>query len=116
MPPVRNVSPGYVVIHPNREKTKCKVTKLIVVAILVGSVALILLITVGGWSKLQGLKPVNFAWCIVYLIFAFYVFRWARGLLPIAAALAILLLILSLISERSSERGASSGLSSKSDI
>jgi hypothetical protein len=55
------------------------------------------IVTIGGWSKLQGLKPVNFGWCIVYLILAIYIARWSRGLLPIAAALAILLLILSLI-------------------
>jgi hypothetical protein len=73
------------------------VTKLIVVAILVGSVALILLITVGGWSKLQGLKPVNLIWCVVYLLIAYYVARWARGLLPIAAALGILLLTIAVI-------------------
>ena len=56
-----------------------------------------MLITIGGWSKLQGLKPVNFVWCLVYLVIAFFIWRWARGLLPIAAALAILLLILAVI-------------------
>ena len=56
-----------------------------------------LIVTFGGWTKLQGLKPINFGWCILYLIFAFYISRWNRGLLPIAAAFAILLLIVSLI-------------------
>jgi hypothetical protein len=97
MPPVRNLPPGYTVIHPNRDKAVCKATKLIVVLILLISVGLMLIVTIGGWSKLQGLKPVNFVWCAIYLIIAFYVMRWARGLLPIAAALAILLLILSII-------------------
>jgi hypothetical protein len=97
MPPVRNLRPGYVVIRPNRDKAVCKATKLIVVLILLISIGLMLIVTIGGWSKLQGLKPVNFAWCLVYLIFAFYIARWARGLLPIAAAMAILLLILALI-------------------
>jgi hypothetical protein len=97
MPPVRNLPPGYTVIHPNRDKAVCKATKFIVVVILLVSVALMLIVTVGGWSKLQGLKPVNFVWSAVYVLIAIYVFRWTRGLLPIAAALAILLLILSLI-------------------
>jgi hypothetical protein len=97
VPPVRNLPPGYTVIHPNRDKPICKVTKAIVVLILLISVGLMLIVTLGGWSKLQGLKPINFAWCLLYLIFAFYVSRWARGLLPIAAAFAILLLIVSLI-------------------
>ncbi len=86
MPPVRNLAPGYTVIHPNRDKPVCKVTKAIVVLIMLVSVGLMLIVTFGGWSKLQGLKPVNFAWCILYLIFAFYISRWNRGLLPIAAA------------------------------
>jgi hypothetical protein len=94
---VRNVRPGYTVIHPNRDKALCKITRLIVVAILLASVALMLILTIGGWSKLQGLKPVNFIWCFVYILIAIYILRWSRGLLPIAAALAILLLIVAVI-------------------
>jgi hypothetical protein len=97
MAQVRNVRPGYAVINPNRDKMICKVTRLIVVAILLASVALMLVLTIGGWSKLQGLKPINFVWCAVYLIMAYYVLRWARGLLPITAGLAILLLIVAVI-------------------
>jgi hypothetical protein len=97
VPPVRNLTPGYTVIHPIRDKTACKVTKLIVVLLLIVSVVLMLIVTIGGWSKLQGLKPVNFAWCVAYVILAFYIWRWSRGLLPIAAAAAILLLIVALI-------------------
>jgi hypothetical protein len=98
MPQGKTVTPGHVVVYPNREKATSKATKAIVVLILLVSVALMLIVTVGGWSKLQGMKPVNFAWCIVYLIIAFYVgARWTRGLLPIAAALGILLLILAVI-------------------
>lgn len=98
MSPGRTVTPGYVVVYPNREKPTSKSTKAIVAVILLVSVALLLAVTIGGWSKLQGMKPVNFAWCIAYLIIAFYVAtRWSRGLLPIAAALAALLLILAVI-------------------
>ena len=98
MAQVRNVSPGYVVIHPNRDRAICKLTKLIVVGLLIASVALMMILTVGGWTKLQGMKPVNFIWSAVYLVLAFYILRWARGLLPIAAALAVLLLIIAVIS------------------
>ena len=97
MPPVRNLAPGYTVVHPNRDKAVCKATKSTVVLILLASAALMLIITLGGWSKLQGMKPVNFAWAIVYLVLAFYIARWARGLLPIAAALGILLFIIALV-------------------
>lgn len=97
MPAVRNLRPGYTITFPNRDKASSQATKLVVVVILLVSVALMLAITIGGWSKLQGLTPVNILWCIAYLIIAFYVWRWARGLLPIAAALGILLLIIALI-------------------
>ncbi len=97
MAQVRNVRPGYVVIHPNRDKAICKLTKLIVVGILLASVALMMILTIGGWSKLEGMKPVNFIWSAVYLVAAFYILRWARGLLPMAAALAVLLLIIAVI-------------------
>jgi hypothetical protein len=97
MPQTRTLTPGYTVIHPNRDKAVCKTTKAIIVLILFVSIGLMLIVTFGGWSKLQGLKPINFAWCILYLIFAFYTWRWNRGVLPIAAAFGILLLIVSLI-------------------
>jgi hypothetical protein len=95
---VRNVRPGYAVIHPNRDKAICKLTRLIVVVLLLTSVVLMLMLTIGGWSKLQGLKPINFFWCLAYLFLAgFILFRWARGLLPLAALLGILLLIIAVV-------------------
>jgi hypothetical protein len=94
----RTLTPGYAVVYPNREKPASKSTKAIVVLIMLISVVLMLIVTVGGWSKLQGMKPVNFVWCIAYLIMAYYIAtRWARGLLPITAALSILLLIMAVI-------------------
>jgi len=97
MPPVRHLRPGYTVIYPNRDKAASNATRAIVVLLLLVSVVLMLIVTLGGWSALQGLKPVNFVWMILYLILAFYIARWTRGLLPIAAALGILLLILAVV-------------------
>jgi lysylphosphatidylglycerol synthetase-like protein (DUF2156 family) len=98
MPEHRTLTPGYAVVYPNREKPASHVTKAIVAMILLVSIVLLLIVTVGGWSSLEGLKPVNFAWILAYLVIAFYVFtRWARGLLPIAAGLAVLLLMMSVI-------------------
>ena len=97
MAQVRHIRPGYAVIHPNRDRVICRATRLLVVAILLASVGLMLALTIGGWSKLQGMTPVNFIWCALYLAIAFFVLRWTRGLLPIAAALAVLLLIVAVI-------------------
>ncbi|MGH3156319.1 MAG: hypothetical protein ACRDNF_07085 [Streptosporangiaceae bacterium] len=98
MTQLRYVQPGYVVIHPNRDRAVCVLTKLVVALILLASAALVLAITLGGWSKLQGMEPVSFIWAAVYVVIAFYIVtRWARGLLPIAAALGILLLVMAVI-------------------
>jgi FtsH-binding integral membrane protein len=82
-----------VIEHPNRDKAASKATKAVVLLLLLVSVALMLVVTVGGWSTLQGAKPVQIGYIAVYLIIAFYVARWNRGVLPVAAALAILLAI-----------------------
>ncbi len=97
MPAVRTLTPGYVVSFPNREKPASNATRWIVVAILLVSVVLMLLVTIGGWSELAGLTAVNFIWCLAYVVIAVYVGRWARGLLPIAAALGLLMLAISLV-------------------
>jgi lysylphosphatidylglycerol synthetase-like protein (DUF2156 family) len=94
----RTLTPGYVVVYPNREKPASRTTRAVIVVLLLISVLLMLIVTVGGWSKLEGMKAVNFVWCLVYLVIAYYIAkRWTRGLLPIAAALAILLLLVALI-------------------
>jgi hypothetical protein len=93
----RTVRPGYTVIHPNRDKRVCKLTRILVAVILLVSIVLMLAVTIGGWTKLQGMKPINFIWCGIYLVMAIYVLRWARGLLPLAAALAVLLIAIAAI-------------------
>jgi lysylphosphatidylglycerol synthetase-like protein (DUF2156 family) len=94
----RTVTPGYAVVFPNREKATSKMMKALVALILLASVALLLIVTIGGWSQLEGMKPINFVLCVAYLIIAFYIFvRWARGMLPIAAGLAILLLMIAVV-------------------
>ena len=79
--------------HPNRELPQSKQTRAIVTFLLVVSAALILVITIGGWDKLEGAKAVPPAYALIYLLFAFYVWRWNRGVLPVASALAIILII-----------------------
>ena len=94
----RMLTPGYAVVYPNREKASSKLMKSIVGLILLVSVGMLLIVTIGGWSQLEGMKPLNFIWCIAYLIIAFYIWvRWARGMLPIAAGLAILLLMIAIV-------------------
>ena len=86
-----------VLIHPNRDKAESKATKAVVILLLVTSAALIAIITIGGWSQLQGAQMVAFAYVIIYGVMAFFVARWNRGVLPVAAALAILFAVVAAV-------------------
>ena len=68
-----------------------------VVVLLLVSVALFLIVTIGGWSALVGAQAMQIFYIGVYLVMAFYVMRWNRGVLPVAAALAIIMLIFALV-------------------
>ena len=84
--------------RPNRRKASSKATKAIVAFLLVVSAAIVLIIAVGGWDTLEGAKALQIAYILLYLLMAFLVMRWNRGVLPLAAALAIILLIFAAVS------------------
>ncbi len=79
--------------HPNREKAASKATRAMVLLLLLISVALMAIVTIGGWDTLAGAKALQVGYIVVYLILAFFVLRWNRGVLPLSAALAVVLLI-----------------------
>ena len=84
--------------RPNRRKASSKATKAIVAFLLVVSAVIVLIITVGGWDTLEGAIALQIAYIVLYLVMAFLVMRWNRGVLPLAAALAIVLLIFAAVS------------------
>jgi hypothetical protein len=86
-----------VIDHPNRKKPAVKATKAIVIVLLLVSVVLMLIVTIGGWSALEGAKAVLIGYIALYVVLAYYAARWTRGTLPLAAALGIVLLIFSAI-------------------
>jgi hypothetical protein len=86
-----------VITHPNRDKPVVQATRATVIVLLVASAGLVLIVTVGGWSLLEGMIPVTLGYVAVYLTLAFYAARWNRGVLPVAAALAVLLAIFALV-------------------
>jgi presenilin-like A22 family membrane protease len=84
--------------HPNRKKASSKATRLVVVVLLLASAVLLLLVTLGAWEALYGAKPLQVIYIVLYVVLAFFVARWSRGVLPLIAALAIVLLIFALVS------------------
>jgi lysylphosphatidylglycerol synthetase-like protein (DUF2156 family) len=86
-----------VIYHPNREKGGSKATKAGTILLLIASAVLIAIITIGGWSDLEGAQVISIFFIIVFAVMAFFVTRWNRGVLPLAAAFAIVLLVFAAI-------------------
>jgi hypothetical protein len=86
-----------VTLHPNRDKPESKATRAAVILLLLVSAGLIAIITAGGWAKLQGAQMVSIAYVLIYVLMAYYVGRWQRGVLPVAAALAILFAVVAAV-------------------
>jgi presenilin-like A22 family membrane protease len=80
-----------VVVHPNRESNEAKATKAAVALLLVVGAALILIVLIGGWKVQAGMQIVAVVYALLYLLMAYLVARkWNRGVLPVAAGMAIM--------------------------
>jgi lysylphosphatidylglycerol synthetase-like protein (DUF2156 family) len=86
-----------VIVHPNRTKAASKATRAAVILLLLASAALVAIVTIGGWSTLQGAQIIAIGYVIIFCVMAYFVGRWNRGVLPVASALAILLLVVAAI-------------------
>ena len=82
-----------VIEHPNRRKASSQLARLLVIALLIASAVILLIISIGGWDTIEGAKPIQVAYIVVYLVFALFVARWSRGVLMMIAALAVILAI-----------------------
>ena len=78
-----------VIVNPNRDKPESKATRAAVILLLLTSAALILIVTIGGWAELQGAQIVSVGYIVTYAVMAYFVNRWNRGVLPVAAGLAV---------------------------
>ncbi len=80
--------------------------------LLLVSAGLVLVVTIGGWSRLEGGGIFALIYAGLYILFAYYVAKWQRGVLPVASALAIILAIFAAISAPAWFDRAKDGLSS----
>ena len=89
---------GYVIERPNRKKAASKATRAIVVLLLLASAALMAIVAVGGWEAMVGAQALLIGYILLYVLMAFFILRWSRGVLPVASSLAIILLIFAAVS------------------
>jgi hypothetical protein len=92
---VAQARPGYELWRPNRQSSQNKSTKAVVALVLLVSAALMIIIVLGGWERMQSssIALMTLFWAGLYIFFAILVSRWNRGVLPVAAALAIIMII-----------------------
>jgi hypothetical protein len=114
MAQVGEVREGYELWRPNREKAESKTTKALVAFVLLISAALLIIITLGGWTRLQspGIGLLTIFWAGLYVLFAFLVMRWNRGILPVASSLAVIMIIFAAVAAPGWFDRARDGLSS----
>lgn len=120
---VGELRPGYELWRPNREKPQSIATKLVVVFLLLATAAIAAVVTITGFSLLSGggtMGLICFVFAGLYALFAFFVARWNRGILPVAAALSMILAIFCLVGANSwfarEKAGFDEGLLSSSAI
>ena len=96
-----------VVEHPNREKASSKATKVIVVLLILLSALLMLVVQIGGWEVASGMAMLSFLLVAIYLVLAFFIAKWSKGMLPVAAGAAAIVMTNALVAVPSwSDRNA----------
>jgi hypothetical protein len=85
------------VTHPNRDLPESQTARLGVVLLLVLTIVMLVLVALGGWGTLVGAKALHIGFIFVYVIFAVYVYKWNRGVLPVIAAVAVMLGVFALV-------------------
>jgi len=93
---VGEVTPGYELWHPNREKAEAITTKFVIALLMLATAVIAAIVTITGFSLLNGggsMGIVCFIYAALYALFAFLVARWSRGILPVAASLSMILAI-----------------------
>jgi hypothetical protein len=88
---------GTYIVHPNREKAASQANKATVTLLLIAVGVLFLIVTIGGWKSLEGVQIISIAYALICLLMAYYVARWNRGVLPVAAGLGIIFGIVAVI-------------------
>ena len=66
------IRPGYELWRPNREKPEAKSARALVVFLLLVTAGLAFMIIIGGWTRLEGVKPLSVIYAGLYVLFAWF--------------------------------------------
>lgn len=90
--------PGVEITHPNRDKAVVRTTRACVLALVLATVAMLLIVTIGGEAAMDASAMlIQYLFVAAYLLIAYLVVRWSRGALAVGSALAVLLAVFALV-------------------
>ena len=90
-------STQYVPVNPNRHRAESKATRSAVILLLVVSSILTAVVAIAGVPVASGMNILVFVFVGIFLGSAYYVIKWSRGALALAAAFAVLFALLSIV-------------------
>jgi hypothetical protein len=87
--------PGY----PNRHRPESKATRSAVILLLIVSAILTLIIAVAGIpvAASGGMQFLTFVFVVLYIVMVWYIIKWSRGVLAMAAAFAVLFALVAIV-------------------
>ena len=87
----------YVPVYPNRHRPESKATRSAVILLLLISAFLTTIVAIAGLPVFSGMQLFGFVYLFLFLLMAYYIVKWNRGVLAMAAAFAILFALLSIV-------------------
>ena len=89
----------YVAAHPNRYRAESKATRSAVILLLLISALLTAIVAIASVpvAGSPGMQFIGFVYILLFLVMAYYIFKWSRGVLAMAAAFAVLFALLSIV-------------------
>jgi hypothetical protein len=87
----------YVPAHPNRHRAESKATRSAVILLLLVSALLTAVVAIASVPVATGMNIFVFLFIALFLVSAYYIFKWSRGVLAMTAAFAILFALLALV-------------------
>jgi lysylphosphatidylglycerol synthetase-like protein (DUF2156 family) len=90
---------NYVPVHPNQHRGESRATRAAVILLLGVTAVLTTIVAVAGApvAGSSGMQLFAFVYIILLVVMAYYVYKWSRGVLAMAAALAVLFGLLMIV-------------------
>ena len=90
-------STQHVFATPNRHRAESKATRVAVILLLLVSAILTAVVAIAGMPVSSGMHLFTFVFTGLFLGMAYYVIKWSRGVLAMAAGFAVLFALLAIV-------------------